>query len=73
MNYSKEYTKIFSEFLDNGVVVIDLGLMFKDKGDLDSYFIDKWHLTFKGNRVVSEIIYDTLIGKGIISNIKEGD
>ncbi|MBU1913538.1 MAG: hypothetical protein KKB22_08400 [Candidatus Omnitrophica bacterium] len=73
INSCKEYAKIFSEFLDNGVVVIDLSLMFKDKGDLDSYFIDVCHLTFKGNKAVSEIIYDTLIDKGIISNIKEGD
>ncbi|MDD5281449.1 MAG: GDSL-type esterase/lipase family protein [Candidatus Omnitrophica bacterium] len=68
----KKYAEIFNEFSNKGIIVVDLSLLFKGKEDLDSYFIDRCHLALKGNRLVSEDIYDILTGRGIISNTKKG-
>jgi len=70
-NY-KEYTKIFSEFSDKEAVVMDLSPVFKGEENLDSYFIDTCHFTLEGNRLVAQSIYDILMGRGIISNVKKG-
>lgn len=63
-----DYVKVFDEFLKEGIPVIDLISVFKQKKGFAQYFTDRCHLTLEGNRVIAEAIYDVLITKVIIQN-----
>lgn len=54
------YSKIFDEFLQNGIHVIDMAAVFKRMEDSAKYFLDVCHTNPKGNQIIAETVYNCL-------------
>lgn len=66
-----DYIKIFDEFSQEKIIVIDVSSVFKQKDSIDKYFFDECHPTPEGNRIIADVIHDTLIKKELIQTIHD--
>ena len=61
------YRKVFEEFLEENIPVIDMAAIFKPVKDTAKYFYDICHTTPEGNQIIAEAVYGTLVKEGLVA------